>query len=70
MYLQPLLQNMDNIFLYLYFFKCILMHIKTYGSSILCNEVKKFLIDHWNKIYSCIQYYFGENILKYTQKVV
>jgi len=46
------------------------MHIKTYGSLILCNEVKKFLIDHWNKIYSCIQYYFGENILKYTQKVV
>jgi hypothetical protein len=27
--------------------KCILMHIKTCGSSILCNEVKKaLLIDH------------------------
>jgi hypothetical protein len=60
-----------TIFLYIYISKkCILMHIKTCGSSILCNEVKEFLIDHCNKIYSCIQYYLGESIVKYTQKVV
>jgi hypothetical protein len=33
------------------------MHIKTCGSSILCNEVKKLIIvDHWLKQYSWIQY--------------